>query len=69
MAAAVAEVLGLPVTVGSDAHHVHELGRIILPVPEIPVDEEALVNLISGLTLRDVMSSERKPLEPLAGHE
>lgn len=69
MAAAVAEVLGLPVTIGSDAHHVHELGRITLPVPEIPVNEGALVELISGLTLRDVMSSERKPLEPLAGHE
>lgn len=69
MAAAVAEILGLPVTIGSDAHHVQELGRITLPVPAIPENEAELVELISGLTLRDVMSSERKPLEPLAGHE
>ena len=69
MAAAVAEVCGLPVTIGSDAHHVHEIGRIVLPVPEIPADDKELVDFISGLTLRDVMSGERKPLQPLNGHE
>ncbi len=69
MAVEVAKVCGLPVTVGSDAHHVHELGRITLPVPEIPSDEREIVDLISGLTLRDVMSTERKPLQPLSGHD
>lgn len=61
MAALVAEVCDLPVTVGSDAHHVHELGKVTLPVPEIPVNEAELVELITGLRLKDVLSSERKP--------
>ena len=69
MAAEVAKVCGLPVTIGSDAHHVHELGRITLPVLEIPEHEGEMVDLISGLTLRDVLSTERKPLQPLSGHE
>ena len=69
MAAEVARVCGLPVTIGSDAHHVHELGRITLPVLEIPEHEGEMVDLISGLTLRDVLSTERKPLQPLSEHE
>ena len=69
MAVEVAKVCGLPVTVGSDAHHVHELGRIILPVPEIPIHEGDMIDLLSGLTLKDVLSTERKPLQPLSGHE
>ena len=69
MAAEVARITGLPVTIGSDAHHVHELGRITLPVPAIPADEHELVDLISSLTIASVTSPERKPLAPLEGHE
>jgi len=69
MAAEVARITGLPVTIGSDAHHVHELGRITLPVPAIPVDERELVDLISSLTIASVTTPERKPLAPLEGHE
>jgi histidinol phosphatase-like PHP family hydrolase len=69
MAIEVAKVCGLPVTIGSDAHHVHELGRITLPVPEIPKHEGDMIELISGFTLPSMMSTERKPLQPLSGHE
>lgn len=61
MAVGVARVLGLPVTTGSDAHHVHEIGKITIPVPEIPRDDAALVELISGLTLSDVLPGDRSP--------
>lgn len=54
MAVAVAGHLGLPVTVGSDAHYLHELAIITLPVPEIPVDTGELVDLIRALTLNDM---------------
>jgi predicted metal-dependent phosphoesterase TrpH len=69
MAMEVARLTGLPVTIGSDAHHVHELARITLPVPAIPADEGDLIDLFRGLTLTDVLSPERRPLAPLEGHE
>jgi len=52
-ATAVAMHAGLPVTLGSDAHHPHELGVITLPVPAIPSSEGDLVDLLASLTLRD----------------
>lgn len=57
LAAAVATHTGLPVTVGSDAHHPHELGIIMLPVPAIPSGEGDLVDLLASLTLRDMGSA------------
>ena len=56
-AAAVAMHTGLPVTLGSDAHHPHELGVVTLPVPEIPSSEGDLVDLLASLTLRDMDSA------------
>jgi histidinol phosphatase-like PHP family hydrolase len=53
-AAAVAMHTGLPVTLGSDAHHPHELGVITLPVPEIPSSCGELVDLLASLTLREM---------------
>lgn len=53
-AAAVAAQTGHPVTLGSDAHHVHELGVIMLPVPDVPSSEGDLVDLLASLTLRNM---------------
>ena len=46
MACAVAQHLDLPVTSGSDAHSITELGRCTLRVDAIPEDEQALAALV-----------------------
>ena len=46
----VATVLGKPVTAGSDAHHIDEIGRQRMDVPELPADLEELSALLRSLT-------------------
>ncbi len=46
----VATILGKPVTAGSDAHHIDEIGRERMDVPELPADLEALSALLRSVT-------------------
>lgn len=48
MAISVATLVGKPVTVGSDAHHIHELGGIRMPIPAVPANTGELIDLISS---------------------
>lgn len=56
MALQVAQITGHPVTVGADTHHSFEFGRLTLPATAIPRDEGELIELISGLRLKDLTS-------------
>ncbi len=50
LALAVATILGMPVTAGSDAHHVDEIGRERMDVPELPENLEQLSALLRSVT-------------------
>lgn len=67
MAYAVAQHLDLPVTSGSDAHSVTELGRYRLHVDNVPKDEQALAALVRSWRLERPRKGVPLELSPPSG--